>query len=49
MKTKILQSIADGIINKIDNAANLETFDFYYELGLWFDNFCINYFDIYLN
>ena len=49
MKTKLLQSIADGIIDKLDNATNLEIFDFYFELGLWFDNFCIKNFEIYLN
>jgi len=49
MKIKILQSIADGIIKKLANASNDETFDFYFELGMWFDSLCVNYFNLYLD
>lgn len=49
MKRKFLQSIVDSIIKKMENATHDEIFDFYLELGLWFDSFCINNMNIYLD
>jgi|688.fasta_scaffold2295320_1 hypothetical protein len=49
MKIKILQSIANGIINRLENASHDDIFNFYLELGMWYDNFCIIYLDLYLD
>ena len=49
MKNKVLQSIADGIIKKLANASNDDMFNFYLEIGMWYDNFCVNTFDLYLD
>lgn len=48
MKEKILQSIADLIISKLSKTSDDNMFDFYLDLGFWFDGVCVNYFDIYL-
>jgi hypothetical protein len=49
MKVKILQSIANRILDKAKNTKSDKEFTLYYDLALSFDRFCINYFDIYLN
>lgn len=49
MKRKILQSIADAIITKLDTTKSETTFNFYLDMGLWFDEYCIHRYDIYLN
>ena len=49
MKVKILQKFADLIITRLENSNDDDIFQFYYELGIWFDSLCINYFDIYLD
>lgn len=49
MKKKFLQSIADKIIEKLETTNEKELFDFYYELGMWFDSFCVNTLKIYLD
>ncbi len=48
MKRKLLQSIGDSILRGFEKTETNEMVEFYYELGMWFDMFCINYFDIYL-
>lgn len=48
MKRKILQLIADSIIDSLSFTKNINQIDAYYTLGTWFNNFCINNFDIYL-
>lgn len=49
MKIKILQSIADLIINKLAKASDDDIIKFYYEIGIWFDGICVNYLNIYLD
>ena len=49
MKRKLFQAIANSIIKKLEKCDNDYTFDLYYELGMWLDSVCINYFDIYLD
>jgi len=46
---KTLQLFADLIIRKLKNAKNDEVFESYYELGMIYNDFCINYFNIYLD
>lgn len=48
MKEKVLQSIADGLITKLANASHDDIFNFYFEMALWYDNFCIKNFNFYL-
>ena len=49
MKRKILQKIADRIISKLEKTTDDELFNFYLELGVWYDDFCINTFEVYLD
>jgi hypothetical protein len=49
MKKEILQSIGNSILRGLDKAKNNDIAEFYFELGMWFDGICINYFDIYLD
>ena len=49
MINKTLQSIANKIIDKLANASNEDVFNFYLELGYWYDDFCINNFNLYLD
>lgn len=48
MKVKILQSIADSIIRGLSETKHDDIAEFYYKIGIWFDGFCIQYFDVYL-
>ena len=49
MKRKILQSIADSIINKLDTTKNESMFNFYLDMGFWLDDYCIYALDIELD
>jgi hypothetical protein len=50
MKRKILQHLADYIIEKLENnIENDRVFYFYLEMGLWLDNYTVNVLDIYLD
>ena len=49
MKIKILQKIADSIINRLEKSENEDIFQFYYELGVSFNYICVNNFGVYLN
>lgn len=49
MKKNFLQPIANSIINGLENTKNDEFIKVYYDLGMWFDNLCINYFGVYLD
>jgi hypothetical protein len=49
MKIKTLQSIANSIISGLENTKHDEIADLYYEIGMWFDNFCIKYMGVYLD
>lgn len=49
MKRKLLQLIADKVINKLENSTNLDSFDFFYDFGIWLNEYCIIYYDIYLD
>lgn len=50
MKRKILQYLADYIIEKLeDNINNEKTFNFYLEMGMMLDSYATMYFDIYLD
>ena len=49
MKQRLFQSIADFIIKKISTTDIPEVADFYLEVGFWFDGFCIDTFNIYLD
>jgi hypothetical protein len=52
MKRKLLQRMGDSIINNLNLAIKAEdndAFDFFFELGLKLDMFCILALDIYLD
>jgi hypothetical protein len=50
VKKIILQIIANNIINKLNGVIdNEELFEMYLDLGFMFDNFCISFFEIYLD
>jgi hypothetical protein len=49
MKRRILQSIANGIINEMSKTISDEKFNRLYELGMGYNDFCINVFDVYLD
>lgn len=49
MITKILQSIGDSIIIAISKAKDEKSITANYEMGLWFNDLCVNYFDVYLD
>jgi hypothetical protein len=52
MKRKLLQRMGDSIINNLNlamKAEDYDAFDFFFELGLKLDMFCILAFDIYLD
>lgn len=49
MFKNILQKIGDFIIDRIKNANEPDLVNFYYELGMWFNDFCINDLSIYLD
>lgn len=46
MKRKLLQSVADFILRKINKAESEDAIQFYYEFGIWIDRLAIDYFDI---
>ena len=39
----VKEDIADKIIEKLANTNNEDVFNFYLELGMWYNDFCINY------
>ncbi len=43
MKRKILQSLADSIIKKIEKAENEQSINFYYEMGLTLDRISLSF------
>lgn len=49
MKQKILQKLANMIINKMESVSDEEIFDMYYQSALWYNDFCIFYFNVYLD
>ena len=49
MKKKIAQFIADGILVMLENSKSDKSFLFYLDMGLWFDEFCIDVLDIELD
>lgn len=49
MKQRLLQKFANSIIKRLEMASDDEMFYFYIEMGTWFNSFCVNYFDIYLD
>jgi hypothetical protein len=49
MKNKILQSIGNSILRGLEKTNNDEFARAYYDLGMWYDNFCIRYFNVYLD
>ena len=49
MKLIILQSIANAIIKEMGKTISDEKFNRLYELGLGYNDFCINVFDVYLD
>ena len=52
MKKKILQKIGNVILKRLQSALDaddLETFDVYIELALWYGDFCEYYFDVELD
>jgi len=50
MKRKILQYLADYIIERLeDSIGNERVFYFYLEMGMWLDNYAVNVLDIYLD
>lgn len=49
MKIKLLQSIGNSILRGLEKANDNESIKSFYDLGIWFDGFCINYLDVYLD
>lgn len=49
MKDKVLQPFAELILRELNKSTNKDVINFYFELGIWFDNFCIKYFNLYLD
>jgi hypothetical protein len=49
MKRKILQKFADMFIKKLESVSDDEMFEMYYDAALWYNNFCIYYFNVYLD
>ena len=49
MIQKTLQYLADKTIVRLGATSDDDMFQFYYEFGIWLDNFAINYFGIYLD
>jgi hypothetical protein len=52
MKQKILQMFADYIIKNLEvtlNKGNYTKFDELYKFAMFYNDFCIAYFDIYLD
>lgn len=49
MKRKILQSLADFTINKLESANDEDVIQFYLKFGYWLNGVAVNYFDIYLD
>ena len=46
MKRKILQAIGDSILLALSKAKDEKSIKSHYEMGLWFNDLCINYFDV---
>jgi len=49
MKAKILQKFANMLIIKLESVSDKETFEMFYEIALWYNGFCIYYFNVYLD
>ena len=51
MKRKVLQYLADYIIERLEESihVNEKVFYFYLEMGLWLDYYSVSVFDVYLN
>ncbi len=51
MKRKVLQYLADYIIERLEESKgiNEKVFYFYLEMGLWLDYYAVSVFDIYLD
>lgn len=49
MKPKILQSIGNSIILVVSKAKDENSLNDTYKMGLWFNELCVNYFDVYLD
>lgn len=51
LKQKFFQSIADYIIRRLESEMEYVSIDdkvfyFYYEMGMWLDFYCLEYFNI---
>lgn len=51
LKQKFFQSIADYIIRRLESEMEYvsiddKVFNFYYEMGMWLDFYCLEYFNI---
>lgn len=44
----ILQKIADYLFNKLEKSTSEKEFEHYYGKCMLFDQYCIDYFDLYL-
>ena len=51
MKRKVLQYLADYIVERLEESidGNENVFYFYLEMGVWLDYYAVNIFDIYLD
>ncbi len=49
MKTKILQSIANKIVDEMSKDISDEKFNSLYDLGIRYNEICINVFGVYLD
>ena len=48
MKERLLQKIADKIIDRAEKATTEKKFNIWYKIGMQLDMYCIGYYEIYL-
>lgn len=48
MKKYVLQKIGDYLFNKLEKSTTKEEFQHYFDKCMWLDQYCIDYFDLYL-
>lgn len=49
MKNKILQTIANTFIKLLSNINDPFMFEYYFNMAIWFNSYCIVFHDVYLD
>lgn len=49
MKRKVLQAIANMFIKVLENVNDPFMFEYYFNMAVWFNSYCVVMHDIYLN